>query len=71
MRMITKSENAKTVKEIQSGECFRLGGEHYIATDKYLDDNYRECVVVLNGGVAEFRSEVRVIPVDAEVIIHD
>lgn len=71
MRMITKSEGAKTVKELQSGECFRSGGEYYIATDKCLDDNYRECVAVLNGGVTEFHSEVRVKTVDAEVVIND
>ena len=71
MKVTVENKSLKALREVENGECFCSGGEFYIATEKYSEKNWRICVEILKGGVAELNISIEVTPVDAEVVVHD
>ena len=70
MKVTRKNNNAKTVKELNIGECFMWNGRLFIVTGEISCDGKRY-VRLATGMIYYIRESELVTPVDAEVVIND
>lgn len=71
MKVTMGNKNAKSVKELLSGECFLSANKLFIATDEFDAKGHRRCVRAATGIIYYLIESELVTPVDAEVVVHD